>query len=121
VLRRRTDYLLSVLLGLSFLPALAGAIWTLVNEPDDRFLAGLIVGAALLLVLAVFRRGDLVMMIVVVLLLATYALAAACLYHRFGLSPRLAGLVVLGAVALIVAILLRALIASGSADYPYDD
>lgn len=121
MLRRSTDRLLTALLGLGVVPALAGAIWTLVNVPDARFFAGLIVGALVLLILATCRGGNLVMWLVVVLLLATFALAAACLHHRFGLSKELAALAVLGGAALIVTILLRALIASGSADYPYDD
>jgi hypothetical protein len=48
-------------------------------------------------------------------------LAVVCLHAGFGCPTRVAGVVVIGALVLNVVTFLRAMIASGSADWPYRD
>lgn len=119
-LRRRTDRLLSAALLLGLVPALAGAIWTIAHRPADRGLA-LLLAPLLLLAALPFCDGSWRLAAIVALLLEIFGLAAACLHHLYGVPTPAAALVIVAALALLGALLLRALVASGSADYPYDE
>lgn len=119
-LRRKTGRILVALLAVSLVPAIAGAVWTTIHAPTERFL-GALMAPLLLLLVRPFCDGSWLLAAIVTLLLEIFGLAAACLHRLYGVPKPAAALVVLAAIALMGAILVRALIASGSADYPYDD
>lgn len=117
-LRRRTSRLLALALVVTVVPALVGAGWVVACAPEVRAPALLI--APLLLVLCVMLcDGSWVFAAIVTALLEAYGLAAACLHKLLGVPKLAAALVPFGGLLLIGAILMRALIASGSADDPY--
>lgn len=88
--------------------------------PDAPTLAALFAPGALLFAF-LFSDGSWVVGLVVLLLLESFGLAAVCLRQLFGAPKLAAALAVVAALALIGAIFVRALIASGSADDPHDE
>jgi hypothetical protein len=118
MLRRRTTRLFAIAFLIAFAACLGGAAWVIVRIPD----AALVVVAAAIVSAVMFHDmldgpvfAAIVGAVVGVVALAGYALYLA------GIPARVASGVVIGVVVLATAILVRAMIASGSADYPYDD
>jgi hypothetical protein len=119
LLRRRTGNLLALVLGLAVLGGLAGSVYVLWTRAP---LAGPIAFAAFIAAVAACYALDefgwlFVALAVVFTLLAEGLYALALL----GVPLHLIGWIAAALAGVIVIYLGRALIAAGSADYPYDD
>jgi hypothetical protein len=118
MLRRRTTQLLAIAFSIVFAACLGGATWVIVRDPHLGLVvvATAIVGAVMLYdILDGPAFAAIVGAALGIVALGGYALYLA------GASARLAVYAIGGVVVLVVVILLRAMIASGSADDPYDD
>jgi hypothetical protein len=100
--------------------ALIGALFVVWRDPRGSLVVVCVAMAAAALVTRAFDDGwmtfSILGVVFVVLALGLYALYVVC-----GLHPNAIAAIGIGLALLVATILFRALIASGSADYPYDD
>jgi hypothetical protein len=119
MLRRRTSNILSLLLCSAVLGGLAGVIYVFWVEPARLLGISLLAFAAAFgLCRALDEYGWLLVALFVI-----FAVLGCGLYalHLLGVPFQAIALVASLLVGLVFVILGRALLAAGSADYPYDD
>jgi hypothetical protein len=119
MLRRRTSNLLALVLGLAVLGGLVGTgyvLWTRAPLAGPVSLAAFIAAVAVCYALDEF--GWLFVALACVFMLLAEGLYALWL---LGVPLHMIGWIAAGLAGVIVIDLGRALIAAGSADYPYDD
>jgi len=119
-LRRRTSELLSLALVSCLLVSLVGAILVAIRDPQGALVVALFASAAAACAAHALDEG-LVGLGYLGPLFIIFALGLYALRVLLGLPDRVIGVVAVAVTALVVVILGRALIASGSADYPYDE
>jgi hypothetical protein len=119
MLRRRTDSLLWLVLGTALLAGLVGTALAVWRAPGtSAWLSAAATGAAVATCAALDEYGWMF-----VALAAIYSVLALGLYALWLVGVSVAAvLAIAGALAVLVIVMLaRALLAAGSADYPYDD
>jgi hypothetical protein len=118
MLRRRTTQLLAIAFSIVFAACLAGATWVIARDPH---LGLVVVAAGIVGVVILYDVLDGPLFAAIIgAALGVIALGGYALYLAGG-SARVAVYAVGGVVALVVVIVFRAMIASGSADDPYSD
>jgi len=116
-LRRRTGTILFLAYAPLFLWSLVASGWALWHYPFTRvFLLGFVVFAAIPFAFG-GRPGFVTFMLGVA---GAHGLGAFALHTWLRLPAKAAAVFFLGAVALLLAHAVRAMIAAGSADFPYD-
>lgn len=120
LLRRRTSEVLATLLLVCLAASVVGAVLVALRDPTGALRVGVI---ALFLAAGVTRALDegLATFGVLGLVFAILALGLYALHVLLGLSGDVVMWIAVAVGLLVLLILGRALVASGSADYPYDD
>jgi len=120
MLRRRTGELIWTVLLAALVAGLVGAVYVIKTAPE--LLLHLVVPGSLIISIVACAAVDEAGWLFVALTLILFVLGTGlCALHLLGVSANVIALVAVVLAGLIALLLGRALIAAGSADYPYDD
>lgn len=124
-LRRRTSLILGWIFIIAMLASLVGTavvVWRAPAVAAKIFSASVLAGVGLARALGELRWSDTLRTGGILgLCFAAFGMGAYALWAFAGVTSTVVIVVLGGAIGLVLVMLVRALIASGSADYPYDE